>query len=88
MAGAKAGVAAKIDELEPRAMFTHCYGHTLNLGVSDAIKHSTAMKDCLDTCFEVTKLIKFSSKREAMLQTLKEESGSDAPGVRTMCPIR
>lgn len=88
MAGAKAGVAARIEELEPRAVFTHCYGHALNLGVSDTIKHSTAMKDCLDTCFEVIKLIKFSPKREAMLRTLKEERGSDAPGVRTMCPTR
>ena len=56
MAGAKAGVAAKIEELEPRAVFTHCYGHALSLGVSDTIKHSMAMKDCLDTCFEVVKL--------------------------------
>ena len=26
MARAKAGVAAKIEELEPRAVFVHCYG--------------------------------------------------------------
>ena len=29
MAGARGGVAAKIQELEPRALFTHCYGHAL-----------------------------------------------------------
>ena len=81
MAGAKAGIAAKIQELEPCAVFTHCYDHALSLGVSDTIKHSMAMKDCLDTCFEIIKLIKFSPKREAMLRTLKEESGSDAPRV-------
>ena len=34
------------------------------------------------------KLIKFSPKREAMLSQLKEEMGSDAPGVRTLCPTR
>ena len=53
MAGAKAGVAVKIEEMEPRAVFTHCYGHALNLGVNDTIKHSPAMKDCLDTIFEL-----------------------------------
>ena len=37
-AGARGGVAAKIHELEPRALFTHCYGHALNLSVSDTIK--------------------------------------------------
>ena len=88
MAGAKAGVAVKIEEMEPRAVFTHCYGHALNLAVSDTIKRSPDMKDCLDTCFELVKLIKFSPKREAMLRELKEEIGSDAPGVRTLCPTR
>lgn len=88
MTGAKAGVAVKIEEVEPRAVFTHCYGHALNLGVSDTIKQSPAMKDCLDTCFELVMLIKFSPKREATLRELKEEVGSDAPGIRTLCPTR
>ena len=88
MAGVKAGVAAKIEQMEPRAVFTHCYGHALNLAVSDTVKRSLAMKDCLDTCFELVKLIKFSPKREAMLRKVKEEIGSDAPGVRTLCPTR
>ena len=69
-------------------MFTHCYGHALNLGVSDAIKNSQAMKDCLDTCTELVKLIKFSPKREAMLRKLKEEADSNATNVRTLCPTR
>ena len=46
------------------------------------------MKDCLDTCTEVIKLIKFSPKREAMLQAYKDESGSETSGVRTLCPTR
>ena len=62
MAGAKAGVVTKITALEPRAVFTHGYGHALNLSIGDTIKHSPAMKDCLETCFEVVKLIKFSPK--------------------------
>ena len=40
MAGAKAGVSTKMQELEPRAVFLHCYGHALNLAVSDTIKQS------------------------------------------------
>ena len=85
MAGARAGVAVKIQELEPRAVFTH---HALNLAVNDTITKVPKMKDCLDTCYEIVKLIKFSPKREAMLSQLKEEMGSDAPGVRTLCPTR
>ena len=88
MAGARGGVAAKFQQIEPRTVFTHCYGHALNLGVSDAIKRSIIMKDCLDTCYELVKLIKFSPKRDAMLIRLKEEIGSDAPSIRTLCPTR
>lgn len=88
MAGAKNGVAVRINKLEPRAVFTHCYGHALNLAVSDTIKQSPMMKDCLDTCYELVKLIKFSPKREAMLRDLKEESGNDAPSIRSLCPTR
>ena len=88
MAGAKAGVATKVELIEPRAVFTHCFGHALNLGVADTIKQTLAMKECLDTCFEVVKLIKFSPKREALLRELKEEISSEAPGVRTLCPTR
>lgn len=66
----------------------HCYGHALSLSVNDTVKQSEVMKDCLDTSFEVIKLIKFSPKREAMLNKLKEEVGSDSPSVRTLCPTR
>ena len=45
MARAKGGAPEKMEE--PRAAVTHCYAHTLNLGVSDTIKYLQAMKDCL-----------------------------------------
>ena len=47
---------------EPRALFTHCYDHALNLETSDAVMQCGHMKDTLDTVYEVTKLVKFSPK--------------------------
>ena len=38
MSGGKMGVAKRISDEEPRAVFTHCYGHSLNLAASDAVK--------------------------------------------------
>ena len=35
MAGCRSGVAKIISDEEPRALFTHCYGHALNLACSD-----------------------------------------------------
>ena len=85
MAGAHNGVAAKIQQLEPKAVFTHCYEHALNLSVNDTVKKCNIMRDCLDTCYEIIKLIKFSPKRNAMLNSIKEV-GDDAPSVCTLCP--
>ena len=50
---------------EPTAVFTHCYGHSLNLAASDTVKKSKLMKDALDTTHEITKLIKFSPRCNA-----------------------
>ena len=50
MSGHKNGVAAIIKKDEHRALFTHCYGHALNLAASDAVMQCGHMKDSLDTC--------------------------------------
>ena len=38
MAGCKTGVATTIRQKEPRALYTHCYGHALNLAVQEWVK--------------------------------------------------
>ena len=92
MRGARSGVATRICEEEPRAVYTHCYGHSINLAASDAVKESKLMRDALDTIYEITKLIKYSPRREAIFFNLKQESdtstGNPSPGIRVLCPTR
>ncbi len=89
MSGSKSGVAKRISDLEPRAVFTHCYGHAQNLAASDALKQSKLMKDALDTTREITKLIKYSPSREGIFRSLKENLPAlSTPGVRVLCPTR
>ena len=40
MTGVRKGAASQIISKEPRAIFTHCYGHALNLAVGDTVKQS------------------------------------------------
>ena len=90
--GAKSGVAKKIQEEEPRPVYTHCYGHSINLATCDAVKQSKPIKNALETTHEITKLIKHSPRREGIFREI--ESASDAtgdnhsPGVRVLCPTR
>ena len=89
MSGAKSGVATRLRAAEPRAIFTHCYGHSLNLACCDTIKRCKLMKDAMDTTHEITKLIKKSPAREAIFKQLKEGMQmSDSPGIRILCPTR
>ena len=54
ISGSKSGVGMRLCTAEPRTVFTHCYGHTLNLACSDAIKQCKLMQDALDTTHEIT----------------------------------
>lgn len=55
MAGHRSGVATQVPSLEPRAIFTHCFGHSLNLAVCDTIKQCKLTRDVLDVTHEISK---------------------------------
>ena len=90
MPGYKSGVAAKLLQEEPKALYTHCYGNALNLACADTFKHITCkvMKDALDTAHETVKLIKYFPQRQLSFMTLKAELAPGTPGVRLLCPTR
>ena len=54
MCGTRKGVAKTLLDEEPRAVFTHCYGHALNLAVSHCVKQCKLMKMALDVVAEVS----------------------------------
>ena len=89
MSGSRSGVAKRISELEPKAIFTHCYGHILNLAASNTLKKSKVMKNALELTHEITKLIKCFPRREGIFQKLKGTIlSSGSPGIRILCPTR
>ena len=92
MSGSRNGVATQIMAEEKRAVYTHCYGHALNLAVGDAIKQSKVCRDALETAFEISKLVKFSPKRNAAFDRIKADTPEDdchtGVGIRSFCPTR
>ena len=48
------------------AVYLYCYGHALNLACVDTIKNSKIPQDSLEVAHEITKLIKYFPKREAV----------------------
>ena len=86
MAGSKSGVAMQIKSEEPRAVFTHCYGHALSLACGDAIKHCKILRDALETTHEITKLVKLSPRRDAIFHEIQQTVAPGSPGVHLLRP--
>lgn len=54
MAGVYAGVVKQILAVEPRALYTHCYGHSLNLACRDTIQEIKVLRKAIDMKFELS----------------------------------
>ena len=46
------------------------------------------MKSTLDTTHEITKLVKYSPRRESLFNVIKDEIAPGNIGIRTLCPTR
>ena len=64
------------------------FGHALNLAAGDAIKRNKILRDALNTTLEVSKLLKYSPRREAIFQKIKADMSPEGVGFRTLCPTR
>lgn len=88
MSGSVNGVVKKMQNIENRALYIHCFGHLVNLATGDCLRNSKLLKDALEYAFEIIKLIKKSPKREAIFKRLKKEFGDTTTGIRSFCPTR
>ena len=81
-----------------RALYVHCYGHSLNLGLKDTVEEITVLRDALDMCHEVIKVIKGSPQKEHIfrgIQVSEQQESDDNPfsvqiknSLSRMCPTR
>ena len=94
MFGKNSGVAKRIQDIESKALATHCHGHALSLSVKDATQNCKTLSDTMDTVKEITQLIKFSPKRQNILGEIKDnlleedEATANAYGIQMLCPTR
>ena len=88
MAGEKTGVATQIKNINEKCLYTHCYGHALNLAVADAIKSVKCISDSLETVREIGKLVKNSPQRNTKLDKIRAETKNESRGVHAFCTTR
>ena len=95
MLGTKTGVATRMQEMQQKAYPTHCHGHSLSLGVKDAVRSCKVLSDTMDTSKKLITLIKYSPKRENLLGEVKDNvegetcsEEDEIPGIVKFCPTR
>ena len=62
MSGHISGVAARIQEIEPTAVYVHCLAHSTNLCLQTVGRKITAIREALDLTMELAQFIHFSPK--------------------------
>lgn len=75
----------------PKAIYIHCFCHSLNLAVQDSCMKLSFVRDALSTIQELSYLIKYSGKRKALLEKLRIDlhvSCDDGPTLRPLCMTR
>ena len=88
MAGKRLGVATQIKTLNNKCLYTHCYGHALNLAVGDVFKGIPCLDSVFRTALEISKLVKKSPKRDTKLNELREMNENDTKSIHNLCPTR
>ena len=71
MFGKSTDVSLQIAVEQPKALPTHCQGHSLNLGTKATMTDSKQMKDVMGTVTKIISLVKYWPKRENLLWNIK-----------------
>ena len=89
MSSGKDGVQAKIKEISPLALFTHCYAHCLNLSIAASCKLSE-VRNLIGLINKAYLFLNNSPRRQQLFElTLKEylpkNSHNKLPGLCKTC---
>ena len=81
MSGAKSGVQARIREKQPKAIYTHCAGHSFNLAVLSSCS-IPSIRNCIDQIKNLKKFFFFN------LQSIIIMSGHGRTPLFNICVTR
>lgn len=70
MTGKEKGVAARVQEVAPKALYVHCYGHLLNLALQDTLQENAVIRNALGVVQSIHHFFN-SPKREHVLRSVQ-----------------
>ena len=81
-------VSAQIKHINKKCLFTHCYGHGLNLVVKDVCSVVKCLKNTFDSAREIYKIVTKSPQRDTYLKQIRIERGHEDSNVHSFCSAR
>ena len=75
MSGVLKGLNARMKECSPVAIYTHCYGHLLNLALQDTLTTVEPLRNTLGTIQSLYNFLEASPKRHALFGDIETEEG-------------
>ena len=87
MSGERAGVQALIKEKQPKAIYTHCAGHSFNLAILNLCS-VPPIRNCVDQIKGFTLWVKYSCKREGLLKHIVQkwsQVGTKQSSIKNVC---
>ena len=88
LSGRLSGVQARISREYPKALYIHCFCHSLNLAIQDSSRKIDIICHTLDTVLELSNLIRYSAKRKALLERIRRDFEMQGSSLRPLCPTR
>ena len=70
--GLNPGIQAWIKVKQPKAVYTHCSGHALNLSFVGSCS-IPSVRNCIDSIKNLTIRVKYSTKREGLLKAITSQ---------------
>ena len=89
MRGRYSGVASRIKELEPRALYIHCYCH-LNLSLQDSCTGDHLIRNTLGTVNALYDFLEASAKRHSKFEAVQKAINAAKPPttLKYLCETR
>jgi hypothetical protein len=88
MSGRLSGVQARISADFPKAVYIHCFCHSPSLAVQDSLRNILLISQTLDIIQELSNVVKYSSKCNALLETIKQDLDCNIATLKPLCPTR
>ena len=88
MSGRLSGVQARISADFTKAVYIHCFCHSPSLAVQDSLRNILLISQTLDIIQELSNVVKYSSKRKALLETIKQDLDCNIATLKPLCPTR